>query len=144
MRTRNAALLPDHVNTLNLVEVEFYRVPEVMTAYRELMRHINTPNSAEMWAQRHRSNLTKLVSAMAKDLGYRFEQLDVFEGGYYPMGWGQTEEQQLAMRLGLIELFSGKRTLPVHVIEKPLTPSSDFQVMAERLTKPPGSAPTNG
>jgi hypothetical protein len=71
---------------------------------------------------------------MASALGYTIEQLDVFEGGYYPAGWGQVEEQQLAMRLGFLELLSGKRTLPVHVAEKANAPSSLFQGMAERLT----------
>ncbi len=127
MRTRNAPLLPDHVNALNLVEVEFHRVPDVLTIYRELMLHINTGTTFdEKWAQRHRSYLTKLLSAMAKNLGYGFEQLEVFEGGYYPKGWGQTEEQQLAMRLGLIELFSGKRSLPVHSRRSRCTQSLPF------------------
>jgi hypothetical protein len=139
MRTRNAALLPDHVNALNQVEIEFHDIPDIMTAHRELMRFINTPSPPdERWGQRHRSYLTKLLSAMAKQLGYDFEQLDVFEGGYYPSGWGQAEEQQLAMRLGLIELLSGKRTLPVHVTEKPVhADPSGFQTIADRVTKPP-------
>jgi hypothetical protein len=143
MRTRNAALLPDHVNALNLVEIEFHRAPDVMTAYRELMRHINSGTPVdEKWLQRHRSCLTKVLSAMAKNLGYGFEQLEVFEGGYYPTGWGQTEEQQLAMRLGLIELLSGKRTLPVHVTEKPVhADPSGFQTIADRVTKPPPLPP---
>jgi hypothetical protein len=102
------------------------------------MRYINTPAPPdERWAQRHRSCLTKLLSAMAKTLGYNFEQLDVFEGGYYPSGWGQTEGQQLALRLGLVELLSGKCPLPVHVTEKPLhIESSHFQTIADRVTKP--------
>jgi hypothetical protein len=31
--------------------------------------------------------------------GYQIQQLDGFEGGYYPSGWGQESEQQLPMRL---------------------------------------------
>lgn len=139
MRTRNAALFPDHVNALNQVEIEFHRVLDVMTAHREMMRFMNTPSPPdERWGQRHRSYLTKLLSAMAKELGYDFEQLDVLEGGYYPSGWGQAEEQQLGIRLGLIELLSGKRTLPVHVTEKPMHADlSAFQTIADRVTNPP-------
>ena len=112
MRTRPDALQPDHVNAFNLVEIEFHRVPAVLTSYRDLMRHINSSGAGtEKWADQHRSYLTKLLSAMATELGYTIEQLDVFEGGYYPSGWGQTDEQQLAMRLGLLELLSGKRSL---------------------------------
>jgi hypothetical protein len=138
MRTRKAGLQPDHVNALNLVEIEFHEVTTVITAYRELMRHINAGGVADdKWLNTHRSYLTKLLSAMATALGYTIEQLDVFEGGYYPTGWGQAEEQQLAMRLGLIELLSGKRSLPVHDAKQIGVPQgSPFQAIADRLTKP--------
>jgi hypothetical protein len=137
MRTRKGALQPDHVNALNLVEIEFHKVSTVLAAYRDLMRHINTVTPLnEQWLNTHRSYLTKLLSAMANHLGYTIEQLDVFEGGYYPTGWGQVEEQQLAMRLGLLELLSGKRSLPVHDSKQTTAPQSSFQAMADRLTNP--------
>jgi hypothetical protein len=137
MRTRKSSLQPDHVNALNLVEIEFHGVGTVLGAYRDLMRHINTPTAFnEQWLNTHRSYLTKLLSAMAKDLGYTIEQLDVFEGGYYPSGWGQIEEQNLAMRLGFLELLSGKRSLPVHDSKQAAAPQSSFQNMADRLTNP--------
>ena len=143
MRTRKAALQPDHVNALNLVEIEFHKVQPVLVAYRQLMRHFNnvpTPVN-EAWMANHRSLLTRLLSEMANLLGYKIEQLDVFEGGYYPLGWGQVEEQQVAMRLGLLELLAGKRTLPVHVAQNPVAPQSSlFQTTAERLT-PSATAP---
>jgi hypothetical protein len=39
--------------------------------------------------------MTKLLSEMAKVLGYNLQQLDVLEGGYYPQGFFdiETEEQ---------------------------------------------------
>ena len=139
MRTRRAGLLPDHVNALNLVEIEFHGVKPVLDTYRDLMRHINSGTPAtEQWHSQHKSYLTKMLSAMATELGYKIEQLDVLEGGYYPSGWGQTDEQQMAMRLGLLELLTGKRTLPVHVSSEQVTPSSStFQTMGEKLTAPP-------
>jgi hypothetical protein len=137
MRTRKNAIQLDHVNALNLVEIEFHNVEPVLSAYRDLMRHINSGGVAdEQWITKHRSFLTKLLSAMATHLGYKIQQLDVFEGGYYPSGWGQESEQQLAMRLGLLELLSGKRSLPVHDAKQPAAPQSSFQAMADRLTNP--------
>jgi hypothetical protein len=137
MRTRKNAIQPDHVNALNLVEIEFHNVEPVLAAYRDLMRHINSGGVADdQWVNKHRSFLTKLLSAMATELGYKIEQLDVFEGGYYPSGWGQESEQQLAMRLGLLELLSGKRSLPVHDSKQAAAPQSSFQAMADRLTNP--------
>jgi hypothetical protein len=139
MRTRKAALSPDHVNALNLVEIDFYGSKPVPATYKELIRHFNNYANSPQWAERHRTLLTKLLSEMAAHLGYQIPQLEVFEGGYYPTGFAQMEEQQVAMRLGLIELLSGKRTLPVHTGREALTPeqtSSIFQPMADRLTKP--------
>jgi hypothetical protein len=43
MQTRRAPLLPDHVNALNLVEIEFHSVPSVLIAYNDLMKFVNTP-----------------------------------------------------------------------------------------------------
>jgi hypothetical protein len=135
MQTRRAPLLPDHVNALNLVEIEFHSVPSVLIAYNDLMKFVNTPAPPdEQWPVHHRSYLTKLLSAMAKYLGYKIEQLAVLEGGYYPTGWGTSDEQQLALRLGFIELLSGKRSLPTTnaAISKPT--NSAFQALADRLT----------
>ena len=74
---------------------------------------------------------------MAAHLGYQIPQLEVFEGGYYPSGFAQADEQQVALRLGLIELLGGKRTLSVHTAQEALMPSqSIFRPMADRLTKP--------
>jgi len=138
MRTRKNAIQPDHVNALNLVEIEFHNAETVLSAYRDLMRHINSGGAGTdpQWTDKHRSFLTKLLSAMAANLGYKIEQLDVFEGGYYPSGWGTESEQQLAIRLGLLELLSGKRSLPVHDSKQPTAPQSSFQAMADRLTNP--------
>jgi len=138
MRTRKNAIQPDHVNALNLVEIEFHNSGPVLAAYRDLMRHINSGGAVvdDQWLNKHRSFLTKLLSAMATELRYKTEQLDVFEGGYYPSGWGQEGEQQLAIRLGLLELLGGKRSLPVHDSKQAAAPQSSFQAMADRLTNP--------
>jgi hypothetical protein len=36
MRTRKNAIQPDHVNALNLVEIEFHNSGPVLAAYRDL------------------------------------------------------------------------------------------------------------
>jgi hypothetical protein len=64
MRTRKAGLSPDHVNALNLTEIEFHGVPDVLSAYNTLMRHINTGPVTDKWLEQHRSSLTKLLSAI--------------------------------------------------------------------------------
>jgi hypothetical protein len=139
MRTRRTPLAPDHVNALNLVEIEFNKVSKVLDVYRDLMRHIKNSDAFESESiNEQRSLLTKLLSTMSAELGYAIEHLDVFEGDYYyPALWGQSEEQQIAMRLGLIELLSGKRSLSVSdAKDESPSSTSPFQALADRLTKP--------
>jgi hypothetical protein len=114
MATRRALVSPEKVTALNMVEIEFYWLPLVQDAYREVMIHINTPPLLPAgWHGRHRALLTRLLSQMARALGYELEQLDVLEGGYYPQSFADIEIEQQAVRRALIELLSGRRPLSV-------------------------------
>ena len=71
-------------------------------------------NSAEKTAEL----TTKLLLAMGKSLGYDFDEVQIKKGAYYPMGLGNVEEEQHALRRGLLELLAGKRRMPVGVLEE--------------------------
>lgn len=114
MRTRRATLSIDHVTALNMIEIEFYGVPAVLAAFKNLYEHFhNTGAPAQEWWDKRAKLQTRLLTEMAKSLGYKLEQLDVLEGGYIPQGWNTTETEQQQMRQLLIELLSGKRSIPV-------------------------------
>lgn len=114
MATRRTALSPEKVSALNMVEIEFYGIQSVQDAHREVMAHINTPPPQPVgWNDRHRTLVTRLVSEMAKVLGYKVQQLDLLEGGYYPQGLVDLDNEQQAVRRSLIEVLSGKRPLLV-------------------------------
>ncbi len=112
MTTRRAILAPDRVRALNLVEIEFYGVKPVEDAHQQVMAHINAPRPLPAgWDDRQRKLMTKLLSEMAKVLGYDLQQLDVLEGGYYPQGIADIELEQQAARRALVEVLSGNRPL---------------------------------
>lgn len=114
MRTRRATLAVEHVGALNMIEIEFHDMPEVMAAFRELHNHFHfSPPAPTDWWDKRSKLQTRLLSAMARKLGYDFEQLDVLEGGYTPTGWTNTEQEQEQLRKLLIELLSGRLSLPV-------------------------------
>jgi hypothetical protein len=114
MATRRTAAAPEKVNALNLVEIEFYGAQSVQTAHQAVMTHINTPAPLPSgWNERHRTLMTRLLSEMAKVLGYNLPQLDVLEGGYYPQGLMDIELEQQTLRRALIETLSGQRPLVV-------------------------------
>src|ERR1700730_5401618 len=114
MATRRTFLSPEKVIALNMVEIEFYGIRTVQDVHRDVMAHINARRPLPQdWEERHRTLLTRLLSEIAKVLGYQLQQLDVLEGGYYPQGLADIEVEQQAVRRALIEVLSGRRPLGV-------------------------------
>jgi len=54
---------------------------------------------------------------MAKVVGHKTEQLDIFKGGYTPDGWAEVEDQQIEIRNFIQGLSRGKAWLPVATID---------------------------
>jgi len=124
MGTRRAPLSAERVKALNMVEIEFYGIKSVQDAYRDVMTHINIKPLPAGWSDDHRKQLTKLLSEMAKTLGYELQQLDLLDGGYYPQGLTDLEDEQRAVRQSMIEVLSGRR--PLIVSPAAPTPPSPF------------------
>src|SRR5262249_48858096 len=71
MRTRRAVLSVDNVTALNLVEIEFHGVKPVTDAFGELYRHLALPPPFPPdWGERRMRLQTRLLSQIAKHLGY--------------------------------------------------------------------------
>lgn len=125
MATRRTILSPERVRALNLVEIDFYGKKGVEEAHREVMKHINTSAqlNPQKWNDQLRSLITRLLSEMAKVLGYSLQQLDVLEGGYHPQGFVDIELEQQTLRRVLIQVFSGNRPLSVSpAVQSPPSP----------------------
>lgn len=140
MRTRRTPVLPEHVGALNLIEIEFQDNEKVLGAWRELLRHFASthPRRPEeeltnqldqpetrtrnerfhvRLAQERQTLLAKLLHSIGKEIGFKAEQLDIFEGGYTPQGWGDDEWEGRALRRVALELLTGDRFLPVGVVD---------------------------
>jgi hypothetical protein len=114
MATRRATLAADRVTALNMVEIEFHGVASVENAYREVMRHINHARPLpKNWGDEQRKLVTKLISEIASVLGYKLQQLDMLDGGYYPEGLASIESEQQAVRQAIIETLNGNRPLRI-------------------------------
>lgn len=157
MCTRRTPVSPDHVRALNLVEIEFQSVPPVLDAWEQLFRRFTDRGSRhrdeeihdglsddeklarnDRYNQRNRQEedqlLAKLLHAMAKELGYKIEQIDILSRGYYPQGLTDIDVQQSAIRYLFAQMFARKRGLPIEIFnpaqvsapvqetEKPLPP----------------------
>lgn len=140
MRTRRTPVVAEHVGALNLVEIEFQKDTEVITAWRALLMHFAAEHapkaherqdaglSLEEQQNRHRqflariaterqTLLTKLLHAMAKVLRFRAEQLEIFEGGYTPQGWVDDDMEMRAARRLFAEVALGQRVFPIGVFD---------------------------
>lgn len=132
MRTRRNRISPDHVGALNLVEIEFHGVSKVISAWQTHMDHLGAkvpkdagPEVWDDWNKTQDRNLTRLLHAIASELGFKIDSMAIFEGGYSPIGWSNMEEQQSALRLLLIDLLKGNRAMPITSLVNP-SPNAPF------------------
>lgn len=153
MRTRRTPMWPDHVGALNLVEIEFHDRPAVMAAWKALFDHLGKPQprhpqeevTAQMaddefqererrYNQRIGEERQKLLSlllhAIGSELAFKIQQLEIYEGGYSPQGWGAVEDEQAAVRRLLSDIARGQRMFPVGIFHLPefMMPSSEHEV----------------
>lgn len=117
MRTRAYRLAPDHVQALNSIDAEFYEEKAVIDAWRAHLDHLNTDSKAEGWAARTDELFLNLLSALSEHLGYSFDRAVLKGTSYFPMGHGEFEKEQNAIRKGLVDVLAGARALPVELRE---------------------------
>jgi hypothetical protein len=116
MGARRTPLSPERVRALNMVEIEFHGMKSVEAAYSNLFQHLHTQiteANSEAWHDRSRKLSTVLLSEIAKVLGYKLQQLDVLDGGYYPQGNADIEVELQSIRRLFIEVLAGKRSIAV-------------------------------
>jgi hypothetical protein len=123
MSYRATFLNPNFVQALNLIDIEFDATNDaekaVRNAWKVLLDHLvdlakpdNQPNP-----EKTATLTTNLLLAMGQSLGYDFDEVQIKKGAYYPMGLGNVEQEQHALRRALLDVFSGKRRIPVGVFE---------------------------
>lgn len=140
MRTRRTVLHPDHIGALNLVEIEYTNDPAVLIAWKHLFTHLGTAHARRedekldgladqseitkrneafgtRLGQERQSLLAKLLHQMAKVLGFKVEQLEIFEGGYTPQFWANVETEQEIIRKFVVALAHGNAVVPMGVID---------------------------
>ena len=136
MSTRGLALSPDHVQSLNMIDVEFYgrrKFKKVIAAWRIYLDHLalvepDNDSGWERWHERRNDLLTDLIFEMGNSLGFDFDKVQIKRTFYIPKGHSQIEQEQNALRRGLVELLNGTRVLPMEVRSFPeLEPTPEQQ-----------------
>jgi hypothetical protein len=128
MATRACVLSPEHVQALNMIELEFNNSSDkaVLNAWKEYHDHLNSyPREGEnqkeravVWNQKTVELLASLLGQMGKSLGYDFDPVQIQKGAYSPEAHITTEFELQLLRRMLVELLAGKGKIPVVIVPK--------------------------
>lgn len=134
MATRKIGISTDHVNALNLIEVDFYKCKEVETAWKAYLDHLNDPRGVEddVWRETKEKRLAELLFKMAAVLKFDIPALDLFKGGYAPKGWAHRDARQNGFLEFFHEMSEGTKNFPLWL--NGVTPSEQ-QVPPEQRRK---------
>ena len=124
MATRAANLDPRHVESLNVIDVVFHsndkQQVEIRRLWKQYLDHLNDrlyPRDA--WGVKRVELLVELLHSMAKYLGFDFDKTHIKNQSYFPEGYGDLENDQIANRKALREILTGQRPLPMWVANFP-------------------------
>ena len=128
MATRAATVSADHVQALNMIDLEFRekRYKRVTVAWKTYLDHLSSyPKDAEnlqpIWGERRVDLLTNLLLEMGCSLGYEFDEVHVKKGIYAPEAHGRLEDENMLIRRGLLNLLYGDTSLKMNVTSFPIS-----------------------
>ena len=142
MATRAASISPEHVQALNMIDLEFQgtKYKAVRTEWKTYLDHLSSyPKEDEklqaIWGDKRIDLLSQLLMAMGQSLGYEFDQVHVKKGIYAPEAHSQIENENILLRRGLIRLLYGDASVKMDVTSFPVTKeaAAEQQVIRDHL-----------
>lgn len=135
MATRGSRLAPEHVRALNMIDLVFYgertigvlrrtsKEQRILDSWKEYLDHLNNKSpdeSIENWVAQGFELFTNLLYAMAQDIGYKFDRVQLKRGAYTPIAHGELEQQESELRKATLSLVSGQHALKMNVVGFPV------------------------
>ncbi len=115
------AISNEHVNAINLVEVDFYGCPQVQGAWKTYRAHLYDETQGDIpgqaWNDKRDNLLARLLYEIGKVLKYNIQAIEIFQGGYAPKGWAYRDAQNTGAVAFLNDLGNASKALPVMVFE---------------------------
>ena len=135
MATRAARVSPDHVRALNMLDLVFYgrrvlgvlrrskREQAVLDTWKEYLDHLSTKaeeGGLPLWTARGDELFTNLLFAIAQDVGFTFDRVQLKKGAYSPIAHGDLEFEQVILRRAAIRALAGETALKMNVVGFPV------------------------
>lgn len=130
MATRAARVSSQHVQALNMIELEFRDRKffglirrnrpdrEVRESWKTYLDHLETrydEKSLPQWTDKGNDLFLDLLYAMAASLGYEFDRVTLKKGCYSPMAHENLLVNQELVMQGLVGVLTGKQAIPVEI-----------------------------
>jgi len=129
MTTRANRLLPEHIQALNMIDIEFYGDQKITDAWKLLLDNFaNYPQDTKdpdyqgklnLSAEKSENLFVDLLAEMAKSLNYNFDKVHLKRAFYLPKGHVDYMGEQEFIRHTLVDVLSGKASIPIKVVNMP-------------------------
>lgn len=133
MATRATRLAPEHVRALNMIDLTFYGrrssgyshrtkgAQRVLDAWKEYLDDLSTPQEGSPLSQEAEARIkatrdelfANILAAMAQDLGYAFDRVQLKKSAYLPNRHGEIEQQQATLLAAAADVFAGNSAIRV-------------------------------
>ena len=139
MATRASRVAPEHVRALNMIDLVFYgertfgvqrrssKEQRVLDAWKEYLDHLNNRGAEDQlmqWIAKGDELFTNLLYAVAEDIGFKFDRVQLKRGSYSPIAHGELEAEVTELRRATLSLVTGKHALKMNVVGLPLDPEA--------------------
>ena len=159
MSTRAERLHRNHVQALNMIDIEFYgrMIPFIRTRYqsnkeqavthawKSYNSHLGERDSYEtldQWGKKGDEHFTNLLYAMSQALNYDYDKVQLQRDCYRPEAHGNIENTQLSLLKGLESIVNGERSLPMAVTYFPgVAPPAPEPIKEQESTTPKEAPP---
>lgn len=115
MKTRNLALDPGRVASLNLIQVVFGDSDRVILKYKEYIKTLVKKvdgEAANGALQRERGDaFVELTHEIASELGYKYDKKEIQDLAYAPAGWATDQETARKVMALLADVLEMKRPI---------------------------------
>lgn len=126
---------PDHIQALNMINIEFYGTQSVLGSWRLYQQHLTTPDpkandtstpieerekAAQQWLETGNDLFINLLVDMSNEVGFPFDKPTLSKGVYYPIAQEKIEIENKILREGLLKIICNREPLSMNVTSFPI------------------------